>query len=355
MAVKFEEEQDVPKQYGDEREESGESVNYSFRERLDALIPNVQAVNGKLYEGEWVVVKPDEDYGRLVGQVTGIIKPGADEHDADGEPDEVRVNVSFINCGYAEKDEAVILDGLRKMRPELNLTILEDFALDNIVMNPENLINLTRGIERTDEQSDQFAELHEEARDFLRRYFDDMENELMARIEKSYADYKEKSLNDLKNIDKSELVAKASRIHACSDAWSYMTAYHDYSYNEVQFYSQFENPLEIVADAWHERQIDVSDVEFTMDDIFERRERMLQIYPLIKYTKTAAGVTEEPADTHNPPEKADKQPKQTAPKKKKSITAQIHEAGAEAKAHNAQRAQNPKNQRKRKSKKEELS
>jgi hypothetical protein len=51
----------------------------------------------------------------------------------------------------------------------------------------------------------------------------------------------------------------------------------------------------------------------------------------------------------------EKSARKQARTKKPPLTEQLNKADAEAKAHNAQRAQNPKNQRKRKSKKEELS
>jgi hypothetical protein len=60
----------------------------------------------------------------------------------------------------------------------------------------------------------------------------------------------------------------------------------------------------------------------------------------------------EAPESREPPETMLKPPE---PKKKRSITARLREAGAEAKAYNAQRAQQPKNQSKSKNTREERS
>jgi len=105
----------------------------------------------------------------------------------------------------------------------------------------------------------------------------DLESALIERVEQNYADYK----NSLLGFGKQELIDMAAAIHAYSDAWSYMTAYHAFSDEETAFYLQFKNPLEIVADAWRERNIDVGDVELTMENISERMDDFMQSYPLI--------------------------------------------------------------------------
>jgi hypothetical protein len=259
------------------REEPENGGGYSYEERIAAeQEPTAQALNGALSVGDWVVVNPGEDYGLLIGQVTAIDKLGAEEHDTDNMTDDV--HVSFINCGYSEKEEASILVGLRKMRPDL--AALEDFALDDVIMAPESLISLAKNeIDPTDARSEAIYLLREDANGFLRSYFDDMENELIDRVEQNYADY----TNSLQVFGKSELIDMAAKIHATSDAYSYMTAYREYSDEELRFYLQFQNPLEIVADAWHERQTDVDEVSFAMDGISEHMARYLTEYPLMSY------------------------------------------------------------------------
>jgi hypothetical protein len=102
------------------------------------------------------------------------------------------------------------------------------------------------------------------------------ESELMERIEKNLADY-HKSLT---GFGKLELIDMADKIAAMSDAHRYMTGHHVYDDDEIEFYLQFQNPLEVVADAWRERNSDIEDLSFTMDYVSERRDSMLIQYPL---------------------------------------------------------------------------
>jgi hypothetical protein len=237
----------------------------------DTSTHTVMAVNGELHINDWVVVNPNEEYGGLIGQVTAIEKLGSYEHDTENVTDDV--HVSFITYGYPEKDEARILDGLRKMQPELNT--LDDFSLDDVIMAPESLVSLTgNDIERGGE----FFELRENANDFLRRYFGDKENDLIDRIEKNYSDYNQL----ISGFAPAEIIDMAAKIHAVSDAYSYMTSYHGFSDEEIEFYLQFANPLEVVADAWHERNIDLDEMSFTMDFLSEpeRQASLLTQYPL---------------------------------------------------------------------------
>ena len=44
----------------------------------------------------------------------------------------------------------------------------------------------------------------------------------------------------------------------------------------MRFYLQFQNPLDIVAQKWHERNIDVGDMSFTMDFLWERRGEVME-------------------------------------------------------------------------------
>jgi hypothetical protein len=105
----------------------------------------------------------------------------------------------------------------------------------------------------------------------------DLEAELIARVERNYADFKQ----SLDVFSRGELVEMAATIHAYSDAWSYMTSYHAFSDEEIEFYLQFSNPLEIVGDAWRERNIDLEDVSYTMDFVYEQKDQHLAQYALM--------------------------------------------------------------------------
>jgi hypothetical protein len=322
-----------------DREEPDEGGDYSLEERIAADIsaksePTAQAINGAVNYGDWVIVRPDEHYGCLVGQVTGIDKLDSEEHDTGNETDDVHVN--FVALEYSESAKADLLEALDGIYPDARS--FDDIPLDDVIMAPESLISLT-GLDF--ERVDKLAASYKAAREFgnkvLAENFGGMEQELIDRVEQNYTDYN----NSLLSFGKQELIEMAAAIHAHSDAWSYMTAYHTYSDEELQFYSQFQNPLEIVADAWRERNIDVGELEFSMDFIAGRKAEMLTQYPLMRDIPTPE---EQPEQVRKPPEQA--KPTPSAPKKKKSLTAQLHEAVNEAKEYNAGFTHNPKNHNK---------
>jgi hypothetical protein len=96
---------------------------------------------------------------------------------------------------------------------------------------------------------------------------DEIYKTFTARVEQNYADYKREMLG----FGVREIFDMAARIHAVSDAYSYLTVSHNFSEEELRFYMQFQNPLDVVAQAWHERNMDLSDMTLTMDFLWERR------------------------------------------------------------------------------------
>jgi len=291
------------------------------------------AINGKLYVGDWVVVHPDEEYGRLIGQVTAIEKLGTAEHDTDNETDDV--HVQFIDYDYSEKDETLIMAGLKKMSPDA--VSFDEFALDDVIMAPASLISLTGDdIERDgDARSEILYQLREDANDFLRGYFGDMEDDLIMRVEHNYADFT-KSLED---FGASEIIEMASAIHAYSDAYSYLvTGYHGFSDDELQFFMRFENPLQVVADAWRERNIDLDDMSFTIDHIMERQDAVLSEYPLAEEPKPPDIAAPDPKPEQPP--QHEPEPKQPPLNKKPSLLDRMAEKKEQVKEYKAQAAQN---------------
>jgi hypothetical protein len=47
---------------------------------------------------------------------------------------------------------------------------------------------------------------------------------------------------------------------------------------------QFQNPLDIVSQAWHERNMDISDMPFSMEHLWERRGEVMQDNALVRET-----------------------------------------------------------------------
>jgi hypothetical protein len=96
--------------------------------------------NGTLYVGDWVVVRPEGDYGNLVGQVTAIDKLGMPEHDDNGnETDDVHVNFAAVD--FSETDKADFLEIFDYLNPKAEH--FDELPLDDVIMAPESLISLT--------------------------------------------------------------------------------------------------------------------------------------------------------------------------------------------------------------------
>ncbi|GHV08325.1 hypothetical protein FACS1894217_10590 [Clostridia bacterium] len=241
----------------------------------------VMAINGELYIGDWVLVKPDETYGCLIGQVKAIEKLGTEEHDTENVTDDVHVDFTAIE--YTGLAKAELLEAFDRLYPDAQT--FDEIPLDDVIMAPESLISLVGlDFERVGELSGSYKAAYEAANKILSEYFSGLEAKLIDRVEQNYADYQQ----TLTSFGANELIDMAAKIHATSDAYSYMTSYHGYSDDETRFYLQFSNPLEVVADAWHERNIDLDEMSFTMDFISEHRDTFLTQYAL---------AADEPSDT----------------------------------------------------------
>ena len=161
-----------------------------------------------------------------------------------------------------------------------------------------------------------------------------MYDQLIERLNKNYADY----LNSLEGFGKSEIIDMSGKIHAVSDAYSYMTAWHDFDEHELEFYLQFQNPLEVVATEWRERNIDLKDMGDTLEYLYGNSDDLLQDYPLMS-------DIDAPVDTNqnrNPPEK----PEQTASKKKLTIEEKLEAGKERVKAHDVFNNNKPKTNKK---------
>jgi hypothetical protein len=110
-----------------------------------------------------------------------------------------------------------------------------------------------------------------------RSAFYTLEAELIGRIDQNYDDY----VTALAGFGTRELIDMVDKIKAMSDAHDYMTVGHGYDADELRFYLQFTNPLEIVANEWSERNKNIDDMMFVMDYIGDERESFLNDYPLL--------------------------------------------------------------------------
>ena len=109
---------------------------------------------------------------------------------------------------------------------------------------------------------------------------------LIERLNKNYNDY----LDLLEDFSKIELIEMASKIHAVSDAHSYMTKWYDFDEYELKFYLQFQNPLEGVANEWRERNVELKDMCYTLEYLYENSDNSLLYYPTIDDIDSLTGT-----------------------------------------------------------------
>jgi hypothetical protein len=233
-----------------------------------------QAVNAVLSAGDLVLSTGSTDYPFLVGYVTDIVSLGLPEHDT-GNPT-ADVYVDFTVNEYSDRRIAEIEQHFSQLygeRKEFN-----ELPIDEVIMPPESLIRIT-GIESgiLEELLNTAEEAGEYSYRILNPRFNELYTELIARVEKNYVDYN----NSLKKSDPRELIDMAGKISAMSDAHSYLTVWHRFSEPELENLLQYQNPLGVVGDAWRNARVDLDDMSYTMEYVFDERAILAIQYPLI--------------------------------------------------------------------------
>lgn len=104
-------------------------------------------------------------------------------------------------------------------------------------------------------------------------------DQLIERLNKNLSDYHDHILG----FDRQEIIDMAGRIHVMQDAHFYLTEHHAFDYEQAEYLLQFQNPLEVVADAWQKRTDDISDISFALDEVFDKQDA-LQDYALVTDT-----------------------------------------------------------------------
>jgi hypothetical protein len=322
-----------------DREEPDEGGDYSFEERIAAdfatkTSATTETINGAVSYGNWVIAVTEKPYASLIGQVIAIDKVGTDEHDTDNSGDDVHVD--FTRVDY-QPDEVLAIEanfaklyGGHKPYGEL--------PLDDVIMSPKMLVSLTgRDIEPTNELTESYGDAKEFANARLSMNFDNLEDALIERVKQNYEDYQKSLLS----FGKREIIDMADKISAMSDAHDYLTLYHTFSDDELRFFIQFQNPLEVVGEDWQKRNSDLDEMSFTMDYIGERREFLLTQYALIKDVPT---LSEPPQEVHKPQEQTPPAPAKRVlppvkpePPKKQSLNSLLDSAIEEVKEINAAR------------------
>ena len=237
-----------------------------------------QAINGEISVGDWVIAAPSDEYGYLIGTVTAIDKLGTPEHDAtDNGTDDVHVD--YYSFNYPPERIAEIEEQFSDLYGEHKT--FGELPIDDAIMAPRDLIRIT---ELGHDEIARMGNLLANCESFCicfpsaspDRYYNEKHTELTERLNKNLSDYH----NSLMAFGKRELIDMAGRISAMSDAHIYMS-YHGFSDEELDFFLQFHNPLEVVADAWNEHNNDLDGIGDILHDLSVDRDA-LEDYPLIR-------------------------------------------------------------------------
>lgn len=105
---------------------------------------------------------------------------------------------------------------------------------------------------------------------------DDLKQQLIDRLNKNLSDYHA----HLIGFGKQEIIDMVSRAAAMSDVHMYLTTQYAFNEGEIEYLLNFQNPLEVVTDAWEIRIADLSDLSFTMQSVCDHQDA-LQDYPLM--------------------------------------------------------------------------
>jgi hypothetical protein len=187
------------------------------------LIDNKNPLHRPLAVGDWVTVGRGEEYGGLSGVITEVRRLGSPEHDTGNRTDDIIVDLSVLD--YSDS----MIDEITALMNELGYEVdsFDDVSIDCVILAPEDLIQIS-----DDELQQHHLELAKSLESACAvgekisyKKFDDIYAAFVARVEQNFADYEREMLG----FGAREIFEMAARIHAVSDAYSYLTVYHNYT------------------------------------------------------------------------------------------------------------------------------
>ena len=244
--------------------------------------PASKTIYGEVQPGDWVIAAGNNDYQYLIGTVTVIDKSGTPEHGTENTTDDIHVD--FTAFDYPPERVAEIEGYFGELYSEAKA--FDELPLDDVIMAPQMLIRITH---LGQDEIARLGNLRHNCESFCNCFPGGGEPqngkhaELITRLNQNFCDFHD----SLSNFSKQELIDMAQKISSVSDAHGYMTTYREYKDEELDYYLKFQNPLEIVADAWQARNEDVCDVYYTVAAIVEQREQN----PMENYSPLAGNAT----------------------------------------------------------------
>ena len=250
----------------------------------------VQAIFGKIQDGDMVIATANNDYKYLLGAVTAIDKLGTPEHGTDNETDDIHVD--FTAFDYPPERITEIEEHFANLYGKA--VDFDELPLDDVIMAPKMLISITN---LDSSEINRMGNLRANCEAFCNCFPsgerpEGKHGELMERLDKNLTDYHAM----LDGFGNRELIEMAEKIAAMSNAHMYMTSCEFYE-SELDFYLQFQNPLEVVADAYCEHFNDVDDdMSVVVNNVFYRKDG-LDSYPLMP---DAPGLSSNPPEAEQP-------------------------------------------------------
>lgn len=248
--------------------------------------PSATTLYSDVKPGDWVIAAGNNEHRYLLGVVTAIDKLGTPEHGTENETDDVHVD--FTAFDYPPDRIEEIEEHFSGLYGELK--IFDEIPLDDVIMAPKMLIGISH---LGHDEIERMGNLTHNCEAFCNCFMgggiepqSSRETELVERVEKNYADYQKSLLG----FGKRELIDMAGKISAMSDAHSYMTCWHGYDEHELDYLLEFQNPLEVLADEWRERQTDLSDMSFAMEHIYQESDSLLEQYPVVHDSEAPADI-----------------------------------------------------------------
>jgi hypothetical protein len=244
---------------------------------------HTECVNGLIQPGDTVISTPCGDYGCLVGVVLEINTVGTLEHDTDNPGDDVHVN--FYDTNFSEKRIKEIEAEFSEMYGEK--TTFYDRAPDDVIMPPEQLINIT-GID--DNKLNGLLASRANAETFCKNAL--LLQELKDRLTRNFDDYRDSMME----LDKDEIISEAGMIAAVTDTHYYLTETYEFEDSEVDYLLLFENPLEVVATKWSDRTALLDDFQFALHEVFDKKDALQGGFALYEKPVPPEPLPDKPVD-----------------------------------------------------------
>ena len=305
-----------------------------------SAVSTSKTIYGEVQPGDWVIAAGNNEYRYLIGTVTEITKLGTPEHAAETDNDTDNIHVDFTAFEYSLTRIAEIKIQFSSRIGEI--PIFDEIPLDDVIMAPDMLIRITH---LGQDEIERMGNLLKNCKSFCNCFPGGGEApskkhaELITRLNQNLNDYH----NHIDGFGSRELIDMADKIAAMANAHLYMTGC-DFFDSEVDFYLQFQNPLEVVADTFCERYLDIDDMSVVVNDIYYKKDG-LDYYPLMSDINTLPNQEQNEAPLSHTDNSMRSEKSEQPSAKPKTFAEKLQAAQEKVKAQDAQGNKNKINKR----------